>query len=157
MVELGADTAPFRDFLERVARGGAVVEAVTQSGAPCHARSFVQTTWRLVKSRSLPMIAAAYVLGRADVLPAMLQQLAANVAVKQPDAARTLALYLERHAVAAAQSAQSKRVLERLLGDDRAAWADAYGAARASLKARVALWDGVLAQLGADAPAASVR
>jgi hypothetical protein len=156
MEELGADTGPVRDFLERLRRGEAVVEAVTQSGAPCHARSFVQGTWRIVRSRSLPMVAAAFALGREDIIPDMFTRIVDSLAARHPDRARTMALYMARHVQLDAEQhgPAAKAMLEELLGDDPAAWADAYGAARASLKARLALWDGVLAQIGASSNAA---
>ncbi len=155
MGELGADGGPIDDFLARLARGQGVSEAITQSGAPCHGRSFVQTTWRIVKSRSLPMIAAAFTLGREDVIPDMFSQLVAGLAQRHPARARTLALYFQRHVELDGDEhgPASLRMLEGILGTDSAAWSDAYTAARAALKARLALWDGLLAQLSAPANA----
>lgn len=157
MTQLGADLGPIDDFLQRLARRQGVVEAITQAGAPCHARSFVQSTWRIVKSRSLPMIAAAFTLGREDVIPDMFRGIVGHLNTEQPERAGALALYLERHVELDGDEhgPAAARLLVEILGDDANAWGDAYAAAKASLKARIALWDGVLAQIRSPNSAAA--
>jgi len=157
MGQLGADLGPIDDFLARIERRQGVVEAITQAGAPCHARSFVQSTWRIVKSRSVPMIAAAFTLGREDVIPEMFRGIVAHLNTQSPERTGALSLYLERHVELDGDEhgPAAARLLVELLGDDANAWADAHAAARASLKARIALWDGVLAQIRSPSSSAA--
>ncbi len=154
MRRLGADTGPAERLLERVRRGDGLAEALVHSGAPCHARSFVQTTWRLVRSRSLPAVAAAFALGREDVIPDMFRALVKHLGESAGVEVSDYLLYLERHVELDGDhhGPLSERLLLEVLGDSPAAWFEAEQAARAALKARLALWDGILAQIEGAEP-----
>jgi len=151
MREVGAPTDDIDEVLRRVRAGGDVLDALT--AAPAAAHRFAATTFSIVRSGSLPAIAAAFTLGREDVIPAMFTELVQDLSRRGRADARTLLVYLERHVELDGDEhgPMAAALLAEVCGDDDDAWLAAESAAHASLSARIALWDGVLAQLGGDA------
>ena len=93
-------------------------------------------------------MAAAFTFGREDLIPGIFRAL-----VRELDAESgklgTFVWYLERHIEVDGEDhgPLSLRMVEDLCGSDEALWDEAGRAAEAAIEARIALWDGILAQI----------
>lgn len=193
MLDVDADIQPMKAF-ERALREG-VEPTVALAGVPVpeSTKDFVVNTLRTAE-RPVHEVAAAFLLGREDVIPRMFQSMLdtldrsedlgvrmvtgleraerklpeglrgrvhgrfrdamrrvqASTGIKDPRA--NLRLYLERHIELDGDhhGPMGERLLRVLCGNDDAKWEEAFQASQAALTARVALWDGVLEELGGD-------
>jgi len=151
MGELGAERGPVERLVAQLAQGVELPLALARCGAPPHAARFVTSTWKLARHGTLPEVAAAFALGREDVIPDMFLALVREAERARPAGFASLRYYLERHIHLDGQehSPKALALLERLGGDDAARWRAMEAAARAALVERRILWDGVLAELRA--------
>ncbi|MBI4054947.1 MAG: DUF3050 domain-containing protein [Elusimicrobia bacterium] len=145
MEQCGADTLPIRDFLKKIQESTSVLEALRLCPVPQAARSFVQTTWGIMKSGYPHRIAAAFAIGREEIVPEMFQIVIRNIHERFPGQMERLAYYLKRHINIDKERhwPMAMRMLEVLCGRDKNRWLEAAEAARTALKARIQLWDGV--------------
>lgn len=145
MREVGAPTDAIDRAMRRLDAGLDVCEAMQV--APEAARRFVTTTFDIVRSGSLPAIAAAFTIGREDVIPDMFTRFVRDLHRDGVGSARTLLVYLERHIELDGDEhgPMAAALLASICGDDDDRWRAAEAAAVRALEARVALWDGVLA------------
>ncbi|HEV2780541.1 MAG TPA: DUF3050 domain-containing protein [Actinophytocola sp.] len=143
----GADTKPINDFIDRLRAGESVHDALAASPVPPAAREFVATTWTFIDLAPLHCQAAAFAFGREDLIPEMFDQV-----VKIDDQGGKLATfrdYLERHIEVDGEqhTPMAMAMLADLCGDDVNKWDECALTVIRALNARVALWDGILAQL----------
>ncbi|NUU23947.1 MAG: DUF3050 domain-containing protein [Streptomycetaceae bacterium] len=155
----GADTAPVLCFLDMLADGVGVPEAVQLCGAPPAAAAFVTHTWRIVEHAPVHCVAAAFALGREELVPRMFEHL-----LDAPDAASETASpeeaghaddtradltlfreYLQRHVEVdgGEHGPMALRLLEELCGFQPRRWRECAGTVTVALRARAALWDAV--------------
>jgi hypothetical protein len=118
-------------------------DALASSDLPPGVAEFVTNTLRVARSGEVHRIAAAFTYGREDVIPAMFQEMVRSLA--RDDAARwSLFLhYLNRHIEHDGErhGPLSRALVQRLCGQDNRLWAEAEETARASIEARLRLWD----------------
>jgi hypothetical protein len=145
MRQAGASTARIDAFLDLLHRGATVDSALDHSDAPVAARAFVRSTFRVISSGSLPAVAAAFTLGREDVIPEMFRSLVLGCEREQPGQFGRLREYLDRHVDVDEHrhGPMARRLLAGVCGQHAERWSEAEGAARRALEARVTLWDGV--------------
>jgi hypothetical protein len=145
MTDIGADTAPMIQTLRALDTGLSFTEAISQSTFPDSAKTFIMTTWDILESRSLPAIAAAFALGREDVIPDMFVHLVQHHYATDPNRVATYKTYLERHIELDGDDhgPMAMRLLDIICGTDTAAWQAAEEAAKRALSARIALWDSI--------------
>lgn len=150
MREAGADGAAIDAVLAQVEAGVDVFAAL--QAAPAPARRFCTTTFELVHGGSLPAIAAAFTLGREDVIPDMFTALVDDLHQRHPGGLPTLVDYLRRHIELDGErhGPMAARLLAHVCGDDTAKWAAAADGAERAIRARLQLWDELLALLPAD-------
>jgi hypothetical protein len=146
MQQAGADTAPIRALLSTVANGTfnpATIEA------PAAAQQFVAATFRIIEQGSLPAIASAFTFGREDVIPDIFRELVRDLNASRAANLDTFIWYLERHIEVDGEDhgPLSLRMIADLCGTDESLWEQAATAAELAIQARLALWDGILAQL----------
>jgi len=143
MRESGASTRGIDEVLERVGRGEPV-EAALESAPPA-AAAFSRVTFQIARSDSIPAIAAAFTLGREDVIPDMFRQLVRDLDGAGGARLTLLVDYLERHVALDGErhGPMAARMLASLCGDDAGAWIAARKAAEDSIHARIALWDAI--------------
>ena len=155
MAGTGADVGPIHRFVDALTRGTAVLPALEAAGAPGAARDFVAATWGFVESDSLPTIAAAFTLGREDLIADLFRGLVARVAEQDPEHYRPYLRYLDRHVHLDGDEhgPMALNLLATICGTDEARWATARAAAIRALEARQALWDGVVAAIEGSAAA----
>lgn len=141
----GADTRPIDRFVERLRAGEKVERALEE--APPGARGFVRQTFAFIESGDACAIASAFAFGREELLPDLFRQLVERVDRETGELAE-LRYYLDRHIeVDGEEHGPMAAKLVELACDDEAGWMRAERAAVASLEARRALWDGVLAAI----------
>ncbi|MFB7345233.1 DUF3050 domain-containing protein [Streptomyces hydrogenans] len=148
MARSGADTAPVDRFLRSLGTGSGVAEAAKSADVPPAAADFMAVTWGIIENEPVHCQAAAFAFGREDLIPEMFQQV-----IRIEDANDRLALfkdYLARHIEVDGEqhTPMAMQMLIDLCGEDRARWAQCADTVRRALSARLALWDGILADCG---------
>jgi hypothetical protein len=149
MREIEADTGPVCAFIESIRAGVSPSIALERAPAPPAARGFVDATLALVATGEVEELAAAFLLGREDLVPAMFRRLLPAIGASRET--RSLRFYLERHIDVdeGEHGPLAQRLLVELCGADPTRWGRAREAARGALVARRVLWDGVLGSLDA--------
>ncbi|MDI2126471.1 DUF3050 domain-containing protein [Yinghuangia seranimata] len=153
MAAAGADTGPACCFLDLLADGVAVPEAVHLCGAPPAAAAFVEHTWRIVQHAPVHCVAAAFALGREELVPRMFEHVldgreaderTAGLDTDETDFA-LFREYLERHIEVDGDEhgPMALRLLENLCGFQPRRWRECAGTVTVALRARAALWDDV--------------
>jgi hypothetical protein len=150
MREAGADTRPVQELLLNVSRG--CFEPATLAAPPA-AKGFVRATFALIDSGEPHRLAAAFTFGREDLIPEMfrglVRDLARDMNASHSGQFRKYQWYLERHIEVDGDDhgPLALRMIQDLCGQDEKRWEEATQAAETALRARLALWDGILAQL----------
>lgn len=109
---------------------------------------FLETTWNILATRQAHRIAAAFTLGREDIIPVMFHEIVSRYHEVHPELSNFVA-YLERHIALDGEShgPLALRMLSHLCGNDASKWEEATQTAESALKARLLLWDGISEQL----------
>lgn len=149
MEEVGADTRPIRQLLVGLRQGRPPENALAPLPIPESTRRFVLDTLSICSAPTLD-VAAAFLLGREDLVPAMFRSLIAELE-RSGTGCASFRLYLDRHVHLDEETHAplARKLLASLCGEDPANWARATAAAAAALSSRRALWDGVVATLQA--------
>jgi hypothetical protein len=147
MEEVGAETDPIRRFLTGLREGRSPEEALVPLAVPESTRRFVLDTLSACGAPTLE-VAASFLLGREELVPAMFRSLLAELA-RSGIRCTSFRLYLDRHVQLDEEThgPLARRLLASLCGTDPANWARAKAAAVMALSSRRALWDGVVTAL----------
>lgn len=147
MKETGADARPITRFLDSLRTGHSAATALADAEAPEAARRFTQATLKVAERGSLPAVAAAFTLGREDLVPEMFRRIVAGLARKPSAGLTRFSYYLDRHIEvdSGEHGPMALNVLAMICGDDDAKWREATQAAAEAITERISLWDGVLA------------
>lgn len=147
MEEVGADTRPIRQLLAGLREGQPPAEALSPLPIPESTHRFVLDTLSLCSAPTLE-VAAAFLLGREDLVPVMFRSLITELE-RSGTRCDSFRLYLDRHVHLDEEkhAPLARKLLANLCGEDSANWARATAAATAALSSRRALWDGVVATL----------
>ncbi len=153
MEACGADTGPIDAFVEALRSGVDVPNAMEGAGTPRAARDFVLRTWDVLSNGGTHVIAAAFTIGREEVIPDIFRALVTDLERRHSGRYDLLLIYLQRHIEVDSKlhGPLALRMLEELCEDDSGRWEEALAWARSALEARVALWDGILAVIRPDA------
>jgi hypothetical protein len=149
MDEVGAPSMAMRRFLSLLEYGADVEVALSSVDAPLAARVFVENTLDTVHRGSSVQVLASFLYGREDLIPAMFARILPRW--QKSRQAKSFAYYVDRHIELDGDDhgPAAQRALAELCGQDGEAWRDAYVAAEAAMRARVELWDAVVADLKA--------
>jgi hypothetical protein len=148
MAEAGASHASIDKVVAALQQSHTVAEALNHAQAPGPAAKFVSSTFEIIGRDRLHEVAAAFAFGREDLIPdmflAMVKELNAN-----DQQYNTFIYYLERHIELDGDhhAGLSALLLSHVCGDDAQKWTEATATAQEALRARIALWDGIAAQL----------
>lgn len=147
MDAISASTAPMQTVLDSIRAGGDWQSSL--QAAPVPAAAFVRETFRVIGEGSLAAQASAFTFGREDVIPDLFRGFIRELNAELAGSLSTFVWYLERHIEVDGEDhgPLSLRMVSDLCGDDPALWAEAADAAEAAILARLALWDGILAQI----------
>ena len=145
MEEVGADTRPVRAFLKSVQKNG-IEKALKRTKIPEPSHRFMTTTFDFIATGKPHIVAAAFALGREQVIPGMFRALLAGMGISKKKAP-LFHYYLERHIHLDDEfhGPLSLRLLNQLCGDSTTKQRAAAKAGRQAIEARIALWDGVRA------------
>ena len=143
MEEVGANTEPVKAFLKSVQRNG-IEKALKIGKIPEPARQFMQTTFGFIDTDKTHIVAAAFALGREQVIPGMFRALLADMNISKKKAP-LFYYYLERHIHLDDEfhGPLSIKLLAHLCGDSAAKLRAAAKAGREAIEARITLWEGV--------------
>ena len=145
MRECSADSQPIERFLARLNSFVPVADALAQSNIPSSIAQFVTHTLTVAIQGKPHEVAATFLYGREAVIPDMFQQIV-NGVVDGPGSQRFI-YYVRRHIELDGEQhgPLAAKLLTVLCQEDFDRWNEALMAASAGLRARIQLWDGVLA------------
>lgn len=145
MRQAGADTGPMAAFIELLRDGKPVIPSLKEAGAPDPALEFVTATWNFIDQAPVHCQAAAFAFGREDLIPDMFDQVA-SLNRELDDQLSTFLDYLHRHIQVDSEehTPMAMQMLADLCGDDEAKWRGCEETVNTALRARTALWDGIL-------------
>lgn len=143
MEEVGADTAPVKAFIKSVQKNG-IEKALKTAKIPEPARQFMQATFGFIGTEKTHIVAAAFALGREQVIPGMFRSLIADMNISKRKAP-LFYYYLERHIHLDDElhGPLSLRLLKHLCTGSETKLRAASKAGRDAIEARIAFWDGV--------------
>lgn len=147
MREVGADDATARTFVGTVQRDG-LRNALTRNLVPMAARWFMESTFGFIDTGKPHVVAAAFAMGREQVIPDMFRALLHGMQVREQEAP-AFHYYLERHIHLDEDhhGPLSLKMLDELCAGNPQKIREAERAARAAVEARIEFWDGVLGAL----------
>jgi hypothetical protein len=145
----GADSSFIENLTGKLHRGDSFDDVLNNEQLPDGVKRFVGTTLDIARSGAPHRVAAAFTLGREDLIPEMFKQFVAQLSEDSPASWSLFLYYLTRHIETDGErhGPLSHALLSRLCGDDAQLWAEAEETARHSLEARLDLWDSVLANI----------
>jgi hypothetical protein len=152
MREIGANDRAALTFVATVQRDG-IRDALTRNLAPMAARWFMEKTFGFIATGKPHVVAAAFALGREQIIPGMFRALLKDMRIGQAEAP-AFHYYLERHIHLDEDhhGPLSLRMLDELCAGDPRKLREAEQAAREAIEARIEFWDGVLGTLECARP-----
>ncbi|MBM7769863.1 hypothetical protein JOD54_000067 [Actinokineospora baliensis] len=144
MTEAGADTLAIDTFLDLLRAGSSVPDALTDAVVPAPSADYVRSTWELVSRAPVHCQAAAFAFGRDDLLPGMFTRVP-----RDHEPLSLLRAYLRRHLEVDAEHhlPMAMQLVADLCGPDEAKWAECVTTVVGVLRARIRLWDGIVAAM----------
>jgi hypothetical protein len=157
MREVGADDRPARAFVAAVPQVG-IRTALRQNRVPMAARWFMEQTFDFIESGQPHVVAAAFALGREQIIPGMFRALLQDMQIGH-DQAPAFHYYLERHIHLDEDhhGPLSLMMLDELCESNPRKLREAGQAARQAIAARIEFWDGVLGAIESARPAGEPR
>ncbi len=149
MEQAGYPATAINDLFEELHYGKHVDEALIIANIPKAARNFVQHTFDVIDTGKDYLQAAVFTFGREDLIPGMFINIVKELSLQLPGKVDTFLYYLQRHIEVDGEhhSQLAYQMTAELCGDDDDKWDEAFIAVRDALIARVALWDGILADI----------
>lgn len=149
MQQCGANTSQMKQFITELQKTGNFDQAFAASETPHSVRDFVNFTFRIIHSNKAYLQAAIFTFGREDLIPGMFMSIINDIDQKFPDSISLFKYYLERHIEVDGDhhSHLALQMTANLCGENEQYWQEVEDATRQSLQQRIALWDGVYAQL----------
>jgi hypothetical protein len=147
----GADETPIERFLETLAATRDWECALDAAAVPEFVQQFVRNTMEIALSGKPHCLAAAFFYGREDVIPDMFRGFVNNLhGTSTPELGRFV-YYIERHITVDGDShgPLARHMTTMLCQNNRTFHREAVEVALRSLETRLALWDGVLAEIRA--------
>lgn len=145
MRQCGASAFSIEHFIGTLKDDSTLQEAFDAARVPEAAAAFVRHTFELIDMNKPHVLAAVFTFGREDLIPQMFLSMINDLGTEWQESLSVFKYYLERHIEVDGDhhSHLAMSMTEELLGNDSVKWAEATEAVKASLKMRIALWDGV--------------
>jgi hypothetical protein len=149
MEQAGCNADAIMALFKELSTGKTVAEALQQAKIPMPVRDFVNHTFGVIEQGGNHVQAAVFTFGREDLIPGLFISMVREINTSLPGKAATLLYYLERHIEVDGDhhSHLAFEMTTHLCGDDDIKWTEATQAVEASLRARLALWDGILSAI----------
>lgn len=150
MREIGASKSSIDECLRLLSEGIPLADALAQSSAPSPVVPFVQTTFEIIAEGRTHAIAAAFALGREDLVPQMFKSVATASHFLRETHPQFF-YYLDRHIEldGASHGPLAQEMLDALCAGMAERRAEAEHAVIRALRARLGLWDGILQAISA--------
>lgn len=151
MKEIHADTKAIDDFIILLRAGTPFEDALLKANAPPCSIPFVMQTVKLAQSGALHSIAAAFTLGREDLLPDLFLKILDKTADEFNVSYSILTYYLNRHIELDGDEhgPMAISMLDKACGGNKTKEEEALQCARNSLQARLDLWDAICKEIKA--------
>lgn len=152
MDELGADAAPIDTFVGALGNGVDPMVALADPLIPAEVRTFVGHTLEVALHGKPHEVASSFCHGRENLLPDVFTAVRSHVDDALADAP-IFKHYLDRHITLDhdEHGPLALKLLAALCAGDPEREAEAERVGVAAVEARIALWDGILADLNASA------
>jgi pyrroloquinoline quinone (PQQ) biosynthesis protein C len=152
MQQAGCDTSAIVSLFQQLSKQKDVNIALENADMPHAAREFVKHTFDVIATNQSFLQAAVFTFGREDLIPGMFIEMVKKLNGQLPGKVEILLYYLERHIEVDGDhhSQLAYQMTAELCGDDDSKWAEATAAVKQALQARIALWDGILAEIKAE-------
>jgi Protein of unknown function (DUF3050) len=143
MHDAGADTGPIETFLAALRAGQPLDAALRSTSVPPETAAFVRQTLDIALNADLHRLAAAFGLGREDIIPSMFVQLLERLAEAEPARFGRFLFYLRRHVDLDGDShgPAALQLIERICGADPDRRREALETACECLQSRLRVWD----------------
>jgi hypothetical protein len=151
MEECGADLTPVQRFLKELQGGGGWERALDRAAVPEFVAQFVRNSLEVALSGKAHCVAAAFFFGREDVIPDMFRALVEKLHQDSTPQLARFIYYVNRHIELDGDhhGPLARQMVTMLCDNNRAFHHEAAEVALRSLRSRVILWDGVLAEIRA--------
>lgn len=145
MKEAGADTGPIEKMISRLRTGDSLSSAMKAANVPSSAQAFMNVTFEIIEEGSLPAIAAAFTIGRENLIPGLFRGIVEHLRDLGTFKADRFLYYLDRHIGLDEEEhgPLAFKILERLCGESPLSWQRAESATMRSLQARLELWNAI--------------
>ncbi|GGH03036.1 DUF3050 domain-containing protein [Mucilaginibacter phyllosphaerae] len=152
MEQASADTSAILSLFKQLSTQKEVNTALANADMPAAARDFVTHTFEVIATNQSFLQAAVFTFGREDLIPGMFIEMVKELNGQLPGKVDILLYYLERHIEVDGDhhSQLAYQMTAELCGEDETKWTVATTAVKQALQARVALWDGILAEIKAE-------
>lgn len=149
MRQCNANTSAIEKFTDVLKNTGSFNDAYKISETPDAAKNFVDFTFKIINSQKDYLQSAIFTFGREDLIPGMFMSIINDIHKHFPDNISIFKYYLERHIEVDGDhhSHLALQMTANLCGNDESKWKEAEDATIESLKKRIALWDGVYAEI----------
>lgn len=149
MNQCGANTNHILQFIQELKNSSDFEKAFANSDVPAAAQQFVNFTFQIINSGKDYLQSAIFTFGREDLIPSMFISIVNDLNNKFPESIRVFKYYLDRHIEVDGDhhSHLALQMTSNLCGTNEQYWVEAENATIASLKARIALWDGVYKEI----------
>lgn len=151
MQQAGCDASAILSLFQQLSQQKDVNIALANADMPRPAHDFVKHTFEVIASNQSFLQAAVFTFGREDLIPGMFIEMVKKLNGQLLGKVEIL-YYLERHIEVDGDhhSRLAYQMTAELCGDDHSKWEQATVAIKQALQARVALWDGILAEIKAE-------
>lgn len=150
MTDAGADTKPICAFVNDLRLGTPWVEALERHAPTLVTREFVRQTLEIATKGEGHEIAAAFALGREDLISPMFLALIRELADREPGRFERFYFYLRRHIEVDGDEhgPAALRMISALCGEDPSKFDGAIETAKRCLESRARLWEEIARDLG---------
>ncbi len=153
MIECGASTDPIDLLTQWCRENRPIKECIAAASLPPGVSEFISLTFQIIEQGSIVQTAAAFVVGREDLIPEMFKRIVAGLPKNNVGRVDRFLYYLERHIEIdeGEHGPAGRKLLSDLCGSNESLWGEARNAAIAVLNARNTLWDGIYSAIGNSA------
>lgn len=145
MEQAGSDSGGILELLNRADSLTELQGWLLERDGDCPGAAFVSQTFDIIQSQDVCAVAAAFCFGREDVLPDLFLKIVSELNRRHEGKLSQFEYYLNRHIELDGDehSQMAAQLMVELCGESAERWESAKRAAKASLIARLALWDAI--------------